>query len=220
MKRYFLDVALLVIFLLVMSFHFLPKFLHEVLGVAMLALAVVHLFLNRRWFLNFYRGKFSGRKILTTLIIFLMLIVFAIIFVTGVFMSNYLFHDFISLELRRNMTFHQLHVSLPYVLMILIGLHIGLHFREIWNRFLNFMNWQKNSLRYKIFCLTATVAIISGGVYGSILNRVGDRILMKHIFHTPATELSWLAFLILFLSVIGIYSIAIYFIDKKFFAKK
>ena len=40
---------------------------------------------------------------------------------------------------------------------------------------------------------------------------------MKHIFATPATELSLAEFLILFLATMGIYAIAIYFIDKKFF---
>ncbi len=217
MGRYFLDAALLIIFLLAMSFHFLPRNFHEFLGIAMLAAAICHLILNRRWLFNFYRGKWSLRKIFLTLINFSMLATFAIIFFTGVCMSNYIFSDFISSEVRRNLTLHQLHVSLPYIFMILLGLHIGLHWRELWNKFLNFMKWKKNSLRYKIGCRISLAAIIFLGIYGAILNRVGDRILMENIFATPATELSWTNFLILFLSAMGIYSIAIYFIDKKFF---
>lgn len=216
MKRYFLDALLLITFLLVMSFHFLPKILHEVLGVVMFLAAIWHLFLNRRWFANFYHGKFSRRKIITTLINFSMLVIFAIIFVTGVFISNHLFRDLISLELHRNITIHQLHVSLSYVLMILIGLHIGLHWAELWNRFLHFMHRQKNSLRYKVGCYISLAVIICLGIYGAFLNQVGDRILMKHIFATGATELSFAEFVILFLATMGIYSIAIYFIDKKF----
>lgn len=217
MKRYFLDAALLIIFLLVMSFHFLPRVLHEVFGIVMLAAAICHLFVNRRWLFNFYRGKWSGRKIFSTLINFSILATFAIIFVTGVCISNHIFNDLVSLELRRNFTVHQLHVSLPYVFMILIGLHIGLHWRELWNRFLNFMKWQKNSVRYKVGCYISIFVTICLGIYGAFLNRVGDRLLMKHIFATPATELSWAEFLILFLATMGIYAIAIYFIDKKFF---
>ena len=217
MKKYFLDATLLTAFLLVMSFHFLPRILHEVLGVVMLAAVILHFVLNRRWFFNFYRGKLSARKIFSTLINFSMLAIFAVIFVSGVCMSNYIFNDFVSLELRRNFTLHQLHVSLPYILMILIGLHIGLHWREIWNRFLNFMKWQKNSLRLKVGCYISIFATVCLGVYGAFLNRVGDRILMKHIFATPATELSFAEFAILFLATMSIYSIAIYFIDKKFF---
>ena len=217
MKKYFLDATLLTAFLLVMSFHFLPRILHEVLGVVMFAAVILHFVLNRRWFFNFYRGKLSARKIFSTLINFSMLATFAVIFVSGVCMSNYIFNDFVSLELRRNFTLHQLHVSLPYILMILIGLHIGLHWRELWNRFLNFMKWQKNSLRLKVGCYISIFATVCLGIYGAFLNRVGDRILMKHIFATPATELSFAEFAILFLATMSIYSIAIYFIDKKFF---
>jgi len=216
MKKYFLDATLLTAFLLVMSFHFLPRILHEVLGVVMFAAVIFHFVLNRRWLFNFYRGKLSARKIISALINFSMLATFAVIFASGVCMSNYIFNDFVSLELHRNFTLHQLHVSLPYILMILIGLHIGLHWREIWNRFLNFMKWQKNSLRLKVGCYISIFVTICLGIYGAFLNRVGDRILMKHIFATPATELSFAEFAILFLATMSIYSIAIYFIDKKF----
>ena len=216
MKKYFLDATLLTAFLLVMSFHFLPRILHEVLGVVMFAAVIFHFVLNRRWFFNFYRGKLSARKIISALINFSMLATFAVIFASGVCMSNYIFSDFVSLELRRNFTLHQLHVSLPYILMILIGLHIGLHWRELWNRFLNFMKWQKNSLRLKVGCYISIFVTVCLGIYGAFLNRVGDRILMKHIFTTPATELSFAEFAILFLATMSIYSIAIYFIDKKF----
>ena len=217
MKKYFLDAALLIIFLLAMSFHFFPRILHEIFGILMLAAVIWHFVLSRRRFFTSLKGKLSAAKIISAFINFSMLATFAIIFVSGVCMSNYIFRDFVSLELRRNFTLHQLHVSLPYILMILIGLHIGLHWREIWNRFLNFMKWQKNSFRYKVGCGISIFATVCLGIYGAFLNRVGDRILMKHIFATPATELSFAEFAILFLATMGIYSIAMYFIDKKFF---
>ena len=216
MKKYFLDAVLCVLFLAVMSFHFLPKVLHEISGLMMLATVIFHSVLNRRRLFNFYRGKLLSKKIFSTLINFSMLAIFAVIFVSGVCISNHIFHDFISLEIRRNMTLHQLHVSLPYVLMILIGLHIGVHWSELWNRFLNLIKLQKNSLPYKVGCYISIFAIICLGIYGAFLNKVGDRILMKHIFATPATELSFAEFVIVFLATIGIYSVAIYFIEKKF----
>ena len=219
MKKYFLDAATLIIFLLVMSFHFLPRDWHEIFGVVMLAAMILHLFLNRRWFLNLRHGKLSRRKIFSALINFSMLAIFIVIFATGFCMSNHLFRNFVSLELHRNFLIHQCHVALPYILMILIGLHIGLHWTEIWNRFLNFAKPEKNSLPYKIFTKIFLLVIICGGIYGAFLNRVGDRILMKHIFATPATELNLFVFLILFLATMGVYSIAIYFIDKKFFKR-
>ncbi len=210
MKKYFSDAALLIIFLLVMSFHFLPRELHEVFGLLMFLAVALHLFFNRTWFKNLRHGKWSARRIFSTLINFSMLITFLTIFVAGICMSNYIFNDFVPLEIRRNITIHQLHVSLPYWLMIFIGLHIGLHWRELWYRF------AKNLSLPKFLKPVIILLIIGLGIYGAFLNQVGDRLLMKHIFSTPATETNWAVFLILFLATLGIYSIISYWLNKKF----
>lgn len=207
MKRKILDAAIFILFLLVMSFHFLPRILHEIFGVIMAAAVVIHFFINRRQFFYSFRGKKSARKIFSILINFSMLISFVTILVTGILISNHIFHDLIPLELRRNFSVHQLHVSLPYLFVIFLGCHIGLHWRELVKI--------KNSLLQKIFM----AGIICAGIYGSFLNRVGDRILMKHIFATPATDLSLGIFLILFISTVGIYAEITFLIDE-FFKKR
>lgn len=211
-KRKFLDAALPVIFLLTMSFYFLPRILHEIFGLIMAAAVFVHVFINRRRFFSMFKGKLSAKKIFSNTINLFLIGIFLTILITGICMSNYIFHDFISMELRRNMTFHQLHVALPYLLMILIGFHIGLHWRELREKFWRFM---KNSPLEKI----SAAVIIGAGIYGSFLNRVGDRILMKHIFATPATELSLPIFLLILLSTILLYAV-IFIIAEKIFKLK
>lgn len=208
-KRKFLDAALTILFLLVMSFYFLPRIWHEILGLTMFLAAAVHVFINRRRFFSMFKGKQTAKKIFSIAIDVLLLVGFITIFVTGIFMSNYLFHDFISMELRRNMTVHQFHVSLPYTFMILIGLHIGLHWRELREKFLRSV---KNTLAEKILA----AAVIFFGAYGFFLNRVGDRILMKHIFATPATDFSLPIFLFLMFSTIGLYTAVVIILEKIF----
>ena len=101
------------------------------------------------------------------------------------------------------MFFHQLHVALPYLMMILIGLHIGLDGKLV--------RWKGE--KWKIIL---AAVIIFAGVYGSFLNRVGDRILMKHIFATPATELPLPIFLLLLLSTILFYAVLVVIAEKIF----
>lgn len=211
-KKKFLDVALLIIFLLTMSFYFLPRILHEIFGLIMATAVFAHVFINRRRFFSMFKGSLSAKKIFSNAVNIFLIGIFITILITGVCMSNYIFHDFIPMELRRNMTFHQLHVALPYVMMILIGLHIGLHWRELREKFLRFI---KNSLAEKILA----AVIIGAGVYGSFLNQVGDRILMKHIFATPATELSLPIFLLVLLSTTLLYAV-IFIIAEKIFKLK
>ena len=48
--RMMVTVLLPLLFLLVMSFHHIPKLLHEVIGLLWLAAVMVHIWQNRGWF--------------------------------------------------------------------------------------------------------------------------------------------------------------------------
>ena len=199
-RKIYLDAAIFVLFILVMSFHFLPRILHEILGVAMAVVVFLHLVLNRHWIFSLVRGNQTSRKNFLILINFLLLVSFLVTLVTGIFISNYVFIDFVSLELRRNVTIHLLHHSVSYLMMILIGVHLGLHWQEIWGRVIRCFGLQKNALSYKILCRLAVAVLICVGIYGSFLNQVCDRLLMKHIFATAATELHFVGFAFLLVS--------------------
>lgn len=203
MNRKFLNTMLFSLFLLVMSFHFLPRMCHEIIGLIMTAATAFHIYINRQKVSYLVRGKISARKIFSALVIFSTIIIFVIVLITGICISNHLFRDIIPLVVRRNMLIHQLHVSMPYIFMILIGCHIGLHWREIFKI--------KNTAIRKIFM----IAILCLGIYGSFLNHIGDRIMMKHIFATPATELSLILFLAILFSTTVIYAVIVFALDEK-----
>jgi len=156
------------------------------------------------------RANRTSRKKFSILINFLLLASFLVTLVTGIFISNYVFSEVVSLELRRNVTIHLLHHSASYLMMILTGVHLGLHWQEIWGKVIRRFALRKNALNYKILCRLATAVLICVGIYGSFLNRVGDRILMKHIFATAATELSFIGFVFLLVSNVALYVILSY----------
>jgi hypothetical protein len=211
MKNFWLDVILIVLFVAEMSFHFLPKVLHEILGVALTAGFIFHVTINRRRVVSMTK-KMSPQKIISLTTDFALIICAAIIFVSGVCMSNYLFTDAVSFELRRNMTLHQLHVALPYVIIIFIGVHVGLHWQELRQRLMKFFGTGK------IFgAIIVTLSAI--GLAGMYLNRVGDRILMKHIFATPATELPAAIFVTMIFGEIVFFALITVLLDKKLSAK-
>ncbi len=198
---------MLIIFLLVMSFHFLPKILHEVLGLLMFAAMIYHFVNNWKMFRNI-KKRLSK---IVDVAIFLCLIV--IIF-TGICISNHLFNGMIEMKLQRNITIHQLHVSLPFLMMILSGLHLGLHWQGFWQRIKNTLHLTITSTLSKIAVKIIVVLLISAGIYGSILNRVGDRLLMQHIFHTEAIDLPFAAFILLTIGIFSIYVLIGVAIDK------
>jgi len=208
MKKFLFDVILLALFVAELSFHHLPKILHEILGVAMAAVIIIHVAINFRRLKSLFK-KFSSRKIFIVTTDFLLALASTIIFFAGVCMSNYLFADWISFELRRNMTLHQLHVAAPYMMMILIGVHVGFHAQELRQKFLSAKN----------FFNAAIVTFAAVGAFGLFFNRVHDRILMKHIFATPATDLPAPLFMLIIFGGVIFFALITFLLDKKIFGR-
>ncbi len=207
----------MIFFLLLMSFYFLPKILHEVLGIAIFAAGILHLYFNRAWFKGLIAGKYNFVRVLRTITNFSLIILFTIVTITGICLSNFLFPDFIPFEFRRNITIHQYHVALPYLTMIFLGIHIGLHFKNLLRRFTNFFGIDETDLKFEIAAGFLAIIVFGAGIYGSFLNRVGDRILMYHVFGTPALDLPFAGFVGIIFCGIAIYALITILILKKFF---
>ncbi len=189
------------LFLPIMCFHYVPKVLHEVLGILWLLLVLIHIGQNRQWFASLKRGRWPSFRIIGTVVDMLLLVVLLVMVGAGSGISNHLFRDIMPLDVQRSILIHQLHVSLPYALLILMGLHWGLHFkgwRERWH-----LPWPA-SFPLKV---VLAILVIVGGLYGSFLDRVGDRLLMKHIFATPATGEPAAVYVGLLLAIMGVYII-------------
>lgn len=198
MRNLLIDAILLVLFVAELCFHHLPPIVHEILGVAMAVLIVIHFALNFRRFVTMFK-KISTRKIFCLEVNITLIIVALIILFTGFCMSNYLFAGAVGSALRRSMTIHQLHTSTPYLMLILIGMHLGLHWYELRQRLLNLLELEKISGSLKFFSKAIFVTLIIFGTLGLFLNRFLDRIFMKHIFATPATDLpAWIFILMMF----------------------
>ena len=219
MRNFLVDAILLALFVAEMSFHHLPKILHEVLGVLMVALIIFHIAINFRRVVSLTK-KMTPRKFFCLEVDVALFLITAIIFVTGVCMSNYLFPDVVSSAFRRSMTIHQLHVSAPYVLMILIGMHLGFHWREFWQRFLNLFGLAELYQRRKEVFHTAIVMLSFIGVAGFFLNRLAARLAMKHIFSTPATNLPAAIFILLIVGGVAFFAVVMFFLDKKVFSRR
>lgn len=218
MRNILLDAILFALFVAEMSFHHLPKILHEVLGVTMAAAIILHVAINWRRFTSLFRNV-TPQKFFNAATDLALIICAAAVLFNGVVLSNYLFADFVGFELRRNMTLHQLHVAVPYAMMILIGVHVGFHWRELRQSLLHFFDAEEFYLRRQKFFVAAVIMLAACGVTGLYLNRVDDRLLMKHIFTTPATELPAAVFALLIIGGVIFFALITFLLDEKFFRK-
>ena len=132
-RRTVINISLAILLLLVMSFPFIPKNIHEICGVMLAVQTVWHVYINSG-LLKSVAGKSRSRAKMFSLLISLLLAMTLItIIVTGSFISNHLFKGWFGIELQRNIFVHQLHVSLPYALLILAGLHLGFNWQSFWS---------------------------------------------------------------------------------------
>ena len=204
-KQMVVTILLPIMLILVMCFHHIPKLLHEIIGVAWLLLMGVHIYQHRRWFSGLRQGSWKAGRVINTLVNILLLVLVLVVIGAGIGISNYLFREIIPLDIQRSITIHQFHVSLGYGIIILCGIHWGLHWKGWLGQWKKGLNIDKSVWIhpwYK-YCLVAIIIIV--GIYSSIINQVGNRLLMKHIFATADTSLPGGAYAILLACLLGLY---------------
>ena len=205
MKRLVVTTCLPLLFIAVMSFHYLPKLLHEILGVAWLLFVLLHLYQNRSWLKNLRQGRWKFLRIFGTVIDGLLIAGVLVIVLSGLGISNYLLKELMPLAIQRSIALHQYHVSLPYALLILSGLHWGLHWHGWQKQWQKRISWSLSSLVGRLLAVGLTAFVLAVGVWSSFMNRVGDRLLMKHIFATEATNQPGENYALLLAGMLGLY---------------
>ncbi|MBO4312253.1 MAG: DUF4405 domain-containing protein [Desulfovibrionaceae bacterium] len=206
MKRGVLDTALLSLLLLLMSLFFLPKVLHEALGLLMGGGVLLHLVWNRGWLFSLSRGRWNLGRAFTAAVNFALAMCFLLALLSGLAIADQLFHGLFGLAWQRSSLVHQVHITAAYGLLILAGLHLGLHGAGLWRRFALWagLNASSRCIRGGLYVTMALTVPV--GIYGSFLHRIGDRLLMKHFFGTAAMKLPFAAFLLVLLGIVSLYA--------------
>ena len=119
-KRPFLDLVLLVLLLVELASFFVSSRVHEVLGVAFVVLVFVHLWWNAGFFRALGRGRYPWRRLLGTVVALAFLIDMAVIAVSGVATSHFLFP---SVHLPRGVNWRSLHLGAAATAAFLLFLH-------------------------------------------------------------------------------------------------
>ena len=215
MKRFRLDLLLALLFVLVMGFRMLPPMLHEVLGLVMLAGLCIHLVWNARWFSALGRGGWRRLRVVQTLLNVLLLASTATALTTGIIISNHVLRAlWIGVPLHSSIFVHQLHVASACCMLVFLGMHVGMHWVGLWARM---KAWPllrtvdaHPTLRFSLLVLMGW----AGCAYAR-LDHFGDRMMMRHVFRTPAGDLPVAAAYLMLVCLIGLYAIAFFYLQKR-----
>ena len=163
-KKMILDIIMSTIIVLLMKTVFTGMFLHELLGLFVFALFIFHKFLNWKWIKGVTPKLFSKKMPLKTKIMFgldvLLFILVTFIIISGVLISQ---NILTSIQGNDLLFWSEWHHFAAYSALILISIHIGMHWQSIMNMFRKLFKISGQNIVRKTICrLFAVIIMILG----------------------------------------------------------
>lgn len=124
-----IDILLLGFLLPSMLYPVFDWTVHEILGTCLLAVFIAHTLINTGWYKRLFRGTYSFRRTLVTVINIATLIAFLCLGYSGIVLSGYVF-AFLDIQTGKGFA-HSLHLAASYWCFIFMGLHLGMHWEML-----------------------------------------------------------------------------------------
>lgn len=196
--RMTVDCLMVLLLPLLMAYSLIGELYHEIIGITMGVLFVTHLALNRKWFSSLFRGRYDARRIVTTLVDFLLIICVLTSMVSGIILSKHLFR-FLGIK-GLSYIMRSLHLLAAYWGLVLMSFHAGTHGSMLLSKI------GKKPVRYTV---SAILLLAAGyGVYAFIKRSIADFLFGKVMFvFFDTTEpfilryLDYIAIIILFMTI-------------------
>ncbi len=170
-----LDMFMTVALPCLMAYELIGEATHEILGLCMVTLFILHHVMNWSWHKHLFKGRYTAYRTALTVLDCLMIIVFITQAVSGIMMAKHVFPDLPHVG-RRSFA-RVLHLLGAYWGFLLICLHAGMHMTGLWRK------WQKNGRKAVKIAVAALLAPISAyGVYAFIQRGFPTYLLLKEQF--------------------------------------
>ncbi|MCU6763512.1 Uncharacterised protein [uncultured Roseburia sp.] len=170
-----IDVAMYLLFLLLMGQYLLRDAPHEWLGVTAGILFILHNIFNYKWYTAIFKGRYNAIRIAQTAVNLLLLLTVFGCMLSGIFSSQYIFSvgNGGTIELGRF-----LHLVTTAWAFILMSVHLGLH----WTNFIGIAQKitinPKTQIFFRWFFRLIVIFLCIYGVYLFI-----DRRFWEELFH-------------------------------------
>lgn len=130
MKKIVVDILMFILMLMEYSRVYLPSEIHEIIGICLIILVIVHLILNRNYFKAITKGKYSFKRGFMLAVNVLFIITFSATCITGL-LSNQNILTFMNIG---NLTTVYLHKIFAYISIIVLGMHLGVNLTKLFNK--------------------------------------------------------------------------------------
>lgn len=162
---------------------------HEIAGLVIVGAFLAHVLLNLNWVKNvtlkLFDRKLPWKTKLNYLLNLLLLITMTTIIVTGILISRVVFPN---LTIGNEQWMKMLHLTVSYLTLIIVAVHVGLHWQWVINMFKKVFNIKSSS---KILGFTAkmiTVLLLLFGVYEMYATGFGNRVAQSASLFSSTTQ--------------------------------
>lgn len=206
-----IDLFMVVLLLVAIASKLTGNTAHELLGVSLLTLFIVHNVLNRRWYQTVLKRKYNTRRILNTAVNLLLLVMVLMLMISSVMISRTVF-AFIPVD--GGLIARQMHILATYWGFILISIHIGMHWRMIIGAARKKLGITALN-RYSRFALRVMAVLIAVyGAYAFFAREVGSRLILYYTYSYWNFDESAMFFFTDYLSIMGVYICVTYYVLK------
>ena len=172
-----LDILMALVFVLLFNKNAISGItFHEIAGLTIGLAFIIHIIINFKWVkqitIKFFNSKMKLKTRFGYIIDLLLLIDMALIIGTGISISKVLFSGIF-----KSAGNQSLHISLSYIALLLIGIHIGLHWGWVINVFKNTLKISKKGMTCKIINAVLVIFLFAFGSYNIYSNSYFTKII-------------------------------------------
>ena len=178
---------------------------HEIVGITMFALFVLHHILNFSWIKNLFKGKYPPKRIVGTIINTAVLICMLGLMYSSLVISK---HVFTFLNLGGTMTARTIHLLCAYWGLVLMSVHLGMHIGQIALRL------KLKSSKFRLPIQIAFGAIAALGIYEFIKLKFADYMFGKVQFVFIDTSASAVITALRFACVMVLFAEVGYYLNR------
>ena len=173
--RISIDLLMVLILPFLMAYSLIGENTHEVIGVCMFVVFIVHQFINRKWWTVLFKGKYNTVRILNTIVNLLLALYMVAQPVGGILMSKYVLKE-VRITGAAAMI-RTVHMAMAYWGFVLLSFHLGMHVRVVASQ----LKLKKNKA-FRVIVTSVFLLISVYGIYAFVKRGIGDYLFMKTMF--------------------------------------
>ncbi|GAB4058554.1 DUF4405 domain-containing protein [Uliginosibacterium sediminicola] len=208
LKRLALDAFMLALILIEFAYGLTGSTVHELIGLAMLMLFLLHGGLNWQWIRSVLKGRYNAFRVLSLSVNALLLVASLVMMLSGIVNSALLFSlTGVELELIPR----EIHTAAAYWFLILMAIHLGLHWKMVMSEARSLVGLAEPSRLTAQALRLAAAAIVVSGVHASFERGVLGKLIAYYSFDYWDFEASIAGFFLQYLAIVGLYAILAYY---------